>query len=273
MQSVLQQTYADYEIVLVDDGSTDDTANVVQKYQDLENFQYVFQKNAGQAKAKNHGVELAKGEFVAFLDADDLWHQDKLTEQMALFADPKVGVVYSRAKLIDANGQKLKLEDGGKYLRPRFGKVVEWLLFDNFVWFSSSVVRVACLQHIGRFNESLAMGIDWDLWLRLSVHYDFAYVNRPLLLYRVGHAGQMSRNADGRRACADRILDSFIEANRDRLDPKAVRQAHAYAKCNQGYHYMNTARWRSLGCFVRSIFMHPWSPEPYKGMIRWLLSL
>lgn len=270
MESVLQQTYTDYEILLIDDGSTDNTAEVVKKYRNLKNFRYVFQENAGQARAKNHGIELARGDFVAFLDADDQWHQNKLAEQIPLFNDPGVGVVYSRAKLIDADGQVLEIDDPGKYLRPRSGRVAEWFLFDNFVWFSSSVVRKTCLQEHGGFNEDLAMGIDWDLWLRLSMHFDFAYVNRPLLLYRVGHAGQMSKNAEGRRLCADRILNSFIEANREQLDPKVVRQAEAYADCNRGYHYMRTDRRRSFRFFVRSIFMHPWSRDPYLGLMQWL---
>lgn len=270
IQSVLQQTYTDYEILLIDDGSTDNTAEVVQKYSHLKNFHYIFQENGGQARAKNRGIESARGEFIAFLDADDLWHQDKLAEQMPLFADPGVGVVYSRAQLIDANGEKMEVGDAGEYLRPRSGRVVEWLLFDNFVWFSSSVLRATCLQQFGRFDESLAMGIDWDLWMRLSLHCDFAYVDRPLLLYRAGHPGQMSKNADGRRACADRILDGFINAHKERLHPRAVRQAQAYADCNRGYHYIDTDRWRSLCFFARSVCMHPWSLEPYKGLVRWL---
>ena len=270
MQSILAQTYQNFEIILIDDGSTDETPDIAGKFQTVPNFFYVRQQNSGQAGSKNRGIELARGTYVAFLDADDVWHQEKLEKQIALFDQPGVGVVYTRARLMDPEGNSREVGPVGPYLQPRAGHVAEWLLFDNFVWFSSSVVRKQCLQELGGFDESLPMGIDWDLWLRLSMHWDFAYVNEPLLLYRVGHPGQMSRNSETRRACADLILNRFLHDKTSLLNPTAVRKARAYALCNRGFFNLKSARWRSLRFFLLSLILNPFSRYPYKGFYYWV---
>ena len=270
IQSILAQTYQNFEIILIDDGSTDGTPDIAGRFQTVPNFFYVRQPNSGQARSKNRGIELARGTYVAFLDADDVWHQEKLEKQIALFDQPGVGVVYTGARLMDPEGNHREVGLVGSYLQPRAGHVAEWLLFDNFVWFSSSVVRKKCLQELGGFDESLPMGIDWDLWLRLSMYWEFAYVNEPLLLYRVGHPGQMSRNSETRRACADLILNRFLHDKTSLLNPTAVRKARAYALCNRGFFNLKSARWRSLRFFLLSLILNPFSRYPYKGFFYWV---
>jgi glycosyltransferase involved in cell wall biosynthesis len=272
LRSVLDQTCRDWEAVVVDDGSTDDTPQVMARFADVPNLRYVRRENGGQAVAKNTGIRESRGEFVAFLDADDLWEPTKLAKQIELFADPRVGVVYSRAKWIDEDGAALDNEFGGKYLQPRAGRVTDWLFQDNFVWFSSSMVRRSCLEACGSFDESLAMGIDWDLWLRISTRYEFAYVNEPLLGYRVGHSGQMSRNTETRQRCSDRIMARFLENYPGAVSKGMVRNAYYLTYCNRGEYYRANDKDASYRYFLRALAMRPWGRMAYAGIARTLLS-
>ena len=255
ISSVLAQAYDDYEIIIVNDGSTDDSHEVVQPFLSDPRIRYIHQENAGQANAKNTGTRNAKGQFIAFLDADDQWHSTKLEKQIPLFEDPKVGVVYSRARYIDERGRDLDLTLTGKYLQPRAGRATNSLIFDNFIPFSSSVVRRECLEQYGSFDESIYMGIDWDLWLRISTKYDFAYVDEPLLFYRLGHSGQMSKNMEKRYRCSDVIMKKFFTLYPDILDKTLISEAFLHTYCGRAYYYSKQGNlrqavkynWKALG--------------------------
>jgi glycosyltransferase involved in cell wall biosynthesis len=266
--SVFAQTYEDYEVIVVDDGSTDETPEVMQKYTDMPKLGYIRQKNGGQARAKNRGIESARGRFIAFLDADDLWEPEKLSAQMTLFSNPSTGVVYSRARYIDTYGAPLRFQPSGQYLMPRSGRVSRWLFMDNFVPFSSSVVRRECFNMYGVFDESLAMGIDWDLWLRLSVGFEFDFVDRPLLAYRVGHPGQMSKNLEVRQQCSDRIMDAFLRNNPGLIKRDVMREAYFYTFCNRGYYFRKINKMKSLKCYLGAIRQKPFNGMAYKRLVK-----
>ena len=271
--SALGQTYENFEIIIVNDGSTDNSEEVISRFLDDPRIKYIKQKNAGQANAKNTGIRNAKGDFMAFLDADDMWEPDKLEKQVRLFNNPNVGVVYSRARYIDGNGNPLDFKLQNKYLRPRSGKVTEWLIFDNFVPFSSSVVRRECFEKVGLFDESLKMGIDWDLWLRISVHYEFDYVDEPLLLYRMGHVGQMSRNGEMRQRCSDKIMEKFLGEHSGVVDSRVLKAAMYYTYWSRGYHWQFEDKEKSLKYYLRAIRCNPCRMAAYKGIIKMLLTL
>ena len=234
LNSVLAQTYKDYEIIVINDGSTDNTDEVVAPYLSNPNLKYIKQDNTGQTVAKNNGITHASGEFIAFLDADDLWEKDKLEKQIILFKDPEVGVVYSGFTQIGENDEPAYIFVPS--LKHR-GIVTEQLLFNNFVCFSSSVVRKSVLDEMGHFDEILAMGIDWDLWLRVSIKYKFDYVDEDLVLHRVGHPLQMSKNAEKRFECGDLIKNKFFSANpmfgwikKDVMANSYIRRAAFYSR-------------------------------------------
>ena len=238
LDSILAQTFEDFEVIVVDDGSTDDTPHQIQLYLTRKDrIRYIRTTNEGQASAKNTGIRNACGEFVAFLDADDLWHSEKLKKQLVLFEDKSIGVVFSRMEFINEEGRTIVSQEPSGYLRPRSSQVTDHLLFDNFVPFSSSMVRRELLENYGGFDETLAMGIDWDLWLRLSLHCQFAYVDEPLLRYRVGHAGQMSKKLEVRQKCSDLIFKRFVDGNKERLKPDIVKKAISYTHCSRGYYF------------------------------------
>jgi len=228
LESVLAQSFEDFEIILVDDGSTDNSEEQIKPFLQDSRLRYIKQKNGGQANAKNRGIHEASGRFVAFLDADDQWGPAKLAKQLPLFSDEKVGVVYSRARYIDEDGLDLykEIEELGGHFVPQSGRVVNHLLFDNFVPFSSSVVRLELLG--AGFDKEIKMAIDWKLWLSLALEWDFAFVNEKLLYYRVGHSGQMSKNAEERFRCTDTILDEFLASNEGRIGQNAINSALAH---------------------------------------------
>lgn len=268
INSILDQRYKDFEIVVVNDGSTDNTDEVISGFLSNPRIKYIKQSNAGQANAKNTGIKHSEGKYIAFLDADDLWDETKLEKQIPLFENPRVGVVFSKARYIDENGNELEFELSGEYLIPRSGRVSNYLIFDNFVPFSSSVVRRECFEKVGFFDESLKMGIDWDLWLRISVYYEFDFVDEPLLIYRIGHSGQMSKNLEVRLQCSDKIMERFIKENKKLFSASLVRKALHYSYCNRGNFYWSLDAKRSLYFFLRAVCTWPFSISPYLGLAR-----
>lgn len=268
LDSVLGQTFQDFEIIVVNDGSTDDTDKIIINYLDNPKIKYIRQENKGQACAKNVGIKNSSGEYIAFLDADDKWVNTKLDEQLPLFNNPRVGVIYSNARYIDEGGKEIHFRLEPFYLKPRAGMVTNWLLFDNFIPFSSSVVRRSCFDRVGIFDESIKMGIDWDLWLRISVDYLFMHVDKPLLIYRLGHSGQMSKNLEVRQHCSDMILKKFESTNPDLTPPKLMRRVAHYTFMNRGEYFRKVNLTKSSKYFIMAFYKWPASLGPCIGLIK-----
>lgn len=271
LDSVLAQTFKEYEVVIVNDGSTDDSEEKILRYTGKENFRYIRQENSGQAVAKNTGIRNAHGEFVAFLDADDLWEPNKLEQQVPFFDDPEVGVVYSRSRFIDADGNSVILDLSARYFETHSGYVTKRLFVDNFVPFSSSIVRKKCLEEFGTFDESLKMGIDWDLWLRISTKYMFVGIDAQLLVYRVGHPGQMSKNIEVRQECSDRIMTQFLARYPEILDRRSVERAWEYTYCNRGNYYREREPVLSMQLYRKALSLNYLSFIAYKGIAKTIL--
>ncbi|WP_152053995.1 glycosyltransferase family 2 protein [Tautonia marina] len=222
IDSVLAQTFADFEVVVVDDGSTDQTPEVIRRYLEDSRIRYLRHEHLGQPRTKNAGIRAARGRYVAFLDADDRWLPSKLEKQVALFEvdpNPQIGVVYSRRGWID--DQDRPIHRGER--TPLRGDVLAPLFHRPFVCFSSSMVRRSVLDEVGLFDETTQYSIDYDLWLRIALKYHFDFVDEPLILYRTGHANMSSRQHE-RVWCVRRILYRFLDeyGGRGRLDPELV---------------------------------------------------
>ena len=237
LDALLGQDYPHVESIVVDDGSTDDTARVLERYAGDPRVRVVRQANAGQTVAKNHGIREARGEFIAFCDADDTWRPDKLSRQLPRFADPRVAVVYSDIECVDGQGKPLPYYDIPHYE----GRVTAQLLIDNFVPFPTAVARAAVLRAAGGFDESLTMSIDYDLWLRISVDHLFAFVPERLANYRVWE-GQMSRKTGERLDNFMRLLDRFIRDHPGAATRREVDQAYAHVFVTRGYWHAREGR-------------------------------
>lgn len=230
IKSVLGQTFADLDLHIVDDGSTDNTQAVVESFRSDARLHYHHQKNSGQTRAKNVGISRSKGAFIAFCDADDMWLSDKLERQMPLFVSDAVAVVYSRTQRIFADGQCIA-DANPEPLHS--GRITRHLFRSNFIPFGTSVVRRACLEAVGGFDENYRMGIDWDLWLRMSTRYEFRVLDEVTYLYRVW-PGQMSNNWRGRYDAAFRIMDKFLKSYPNELAAAHVREAYAHSFTERG---------------------------------------
>ena len=185
VESALNQTYRPLEVIVVDDGSTDDTRERLAPY--LDRIRYVYQGNMGLSAARNTGIRHAKGEWVALLDADDLWHPRKTDVQLGVAGiDPSIGLVGSP----DCTDMPPELPDS-----PASRAIgVDDCLFGEPVSGSSALVRRNVFAAIGGFDESLRSAEDRDMWLRLAVTTRGVQVSTPCWRYRE-HAGQMSRHA------------------------------------------------------------------------------
>ncbi len=188
VDSVLAQTYPDREVVVVDDGSTDDTLKVLAAYGDV--IRVISQPNRGPSAARNLGIQQAQGEWVAFLDADDTWLPEKLARQMPLFQKGGgIGLVCSDTYFVDSQG--LRPRTGFMDNPPCAGRVLKTIFTASFIPTSTVVVRKACLDQVGGFDEGLWACEDLDLWLRIAAEWEIDFVTEPLAYYRVSD-GQLS---------------------------------------------------------------------------------
>jgi len=182
IDSVSKQTFSDFELIIINDGSNDSTLDVVSKIQDtrIKVFSY---PNAGLSVSRNRGIHCAAGEFIAFLDADDLWTPDKLEAQFkALQGNPQAAVAYSWIDLIDESSQFIR-----SAARTRAtGNVHAKLLLTNFLHTGSNpLIRKEALIQVGGFDESIFGPDDWDVFLRLAAQYHFVLVPQVQILYRL----------------------------------------------------------------------------------------
>jgi glycosyltransferase involved in cell wall biosynthesis len=194
IESVLGQTFEDFEYLVVDDGSTDDTADVVRAAARKDpRVVYVHQENGGGASARSCGLALARGEYIAFLDHDDCWVGDKLEQQVDyLDRHPEDGCVYGKVTLIDETGA----DRGEQRLRRWGGQIQQKLLVhQNFMsTYSNPMFRVRVLRSAGGPDPSVGMADDWDLFIRVAGQAQVGFIDRVLVLYNVGNASSQSRN-------------------------------------------------------------------------------
>ena len=211
IDSVRRQTFTDFELIVIDDGSTDGTLRRLQAIPDprLRVFTY---PNGGLPSARNRGIERSLGEFVSFIDADDLWTPDKLELQLqALRVDPEAAVAYSWTAFIGRNGGFLFAKEPSQIE----GEVYSDLLTGNFVASGSNIlVRKSCAHAVGGFDATLGSANDWDFCLRLAARWPFVVVPKYQVLYRIWE-GAMSADAqrcerDCLNAC-ERALQKLAE--------------------------------------------------------------
>ena len=181
IDSVRRQTFTDFELIVINDGSSDHTAELVNAVADdrLRLFSY---ENGGAAIARNRGIDHVSGEFIAFLDADDLWTPDKLELQLeALQKHPKAGVAYSWTTHMSQDGKVFYASSSVSFE----GDVYSELLVSNFLTNGSNpLIRRVAIESVGGFDPSLVSGEDWEYWLRLAAQWPFAVVPKRQIFYR-----------------------------------------------------------------------------------------
>lgn len=268
VESVLSQTYTSWELLLVNDESPGGACAIAARFTDPR-IRYLEHPNAGPAATRNRGIRESKGDFIAFLDSDDAWLPDKLEKQMPLFyRDAAVGVVYSQRTTIDEEGRAVTTG-----YRPRLygGMVLDRLYVDNFVCMSSVVMRRAVCDRVGLIDESLRMSEDFDYWLRVACFFPFAYVDEPLVRYRV-HTGQVSKKTDVRIRTVWEIRERFDREYRGYVSFWARRQAKALHYSHKAYrNEENAGTVGILADYVRALVWYPLDGFSWRGIARTLV--
>ncbi len=204
VESVLQQDYTLYELIVVDDGSTDGTQAAISEYPSVT---CVRQKNSGPAAARNRGVSLARGKLIAFLDSDDLWLPQKLSTQVALMEnDPQVLVTYTDEIWI-RNGVRVNpRKKHKKYSGWIFASCLPLCIISP----SSVMIHRNIFNQVGAFDEALPVCEDYDLWLRIAARLPVSFIEQKLIIKRGGHADQLSRRYWGNDRFRIQALEKII---------------------------------------------------------------
>ena len=212
IQSILNQTYQDFEIIVVDDGSTDNTQEIIKEIQTQDKrIRYIrYENNKGAPTARNTGIKTARSDYIAFQDSDDEWFPEKLEKQMKAFgsAPPEVGVVYTgyyRLGKRKTYGPSIKRKK-----TKREGDIFNSLLEENLVGTPTILIKRGCFERAGLFDERLPAFQDWELVIRLSKYYDFIFLDEPLLVSPDTPDG-ISANRKARASALELILEKHFE--------------------------------------------------------------
>lgn len=230
IDSVLAQTYQDFEIIVVDDGSIDNTKNIVERYTKRygEKIRYIYQSNRGLAAARNTGLRHSRGEYIALLDADDEWLSNRLAEGVkGMEENPSVGLVHANSVRISEIGDVIRVNKRN----PRFlsGWIFKYLFLRRADISCPTVLfRKECTDRLGGFDEGLTrLGCeDRELWLRIAKKYPFFYINKILARYRV-RGNSMSKDRAKMLKARYYVIDKFSDRRKlFLLRQRALMQVH-----------------------------------------------
>lgn len=228
LESALNQTYTNIDIIVVNDGSTDNTRQIMNRF--VDRVTYVEQDNGGPSRARNAGLSRARGDYVAFLDADDMWMPHKLEEQMKIFRlYPDTRAVYCQVIRFDEATRK---EFPPWPARIYSGSIFEKLLLENFISMPSLVAEASVLREIGGFDERLNTAEDQNLYMRIAHKYEIRGVGEALVRRRE-HQDSLSERPNvefGTLDNLDRIVEMFPDVRPEIYDP--MKKAYVWRGAN-----------------------------------------
>ncbi|MDO8140583.1 MAG: glycosyltransferase [Candidatus Brocadiales bacterium] len=235
--SILAQTYHSYEVIVVDDGSTDITREALHPF--MQKIKYIrFEYNKGLPTARNAGIQSAQGKYIAFIDADDLWLPDKLETDVGYFQQhPEVSMVFSKHINIDDRGCVI---DGNIRKQLPYGNIfIPLYMEQNFIISSSVVVRKEVFETAGLFDERFFNCQDWDMWLRIAFHFKAVGINKTLVKYR-HNPHSLSKNRNNvlkyQKIVIDKIYTAFKSTENGITETLyKKRLASHYAKVGRYY--------------------------------------
>jgi len=300
IMSVLDQTYGGVELIIVDDGSTDGTEEAVKPFLTDKRVKYILQKNSGAAAARNHGLKLSTGKYVAFIDSDDIWKKDKLSVQVGVMhAAPQVGVVCSDFSAIK-NGELVeeshirsyfsvldtyrlsyddvfdavlseKVEGLEETDKVYYGNIYYTMLFGNIILTSTTLFRSEIFDYVPEFDTGYATLEDYDFFLKVTKKYDLALIDKQLIYYRYSE-NQLSGDMFFGVLAAN-LIDIFKKnlastGNQDflRANRKKIRQRLGMYQAQHAYYYFAHEEMSlAAKCYLRSIVNRPtcFSSYPY----------
>jgi glycosyltransferase involved in cell wall biosynthesis len=270
LDSIYAQDYRPIEILIMDDGSTDDTKTVVEawteQYQDEDfSIRYIKQSNQGGNPARNNGIQNAKGEFIAFLDSDDAWLPNKISQQIPYFEDPEVGGVYCGVQHMNFENGEILEPSNRQY--PNGWLLNQILIRDVTVQTSAYMVRKSAFDKVGLFDNALLARQDWDMWIRLASEYKIDACPKVLVNFRehsgIRTASNPYKEITGYRAIRKKYSTLFRQQPiRCRLQARS-----AYHKRMGRVHFKHhISKPRALGYAVLSILNWPFDFDAYAAL-------
>jgi glycosyltransferase involved in cell wall biosynthesis len=225
IESVLAQTYDNFEIIIVNDGSPDDSIAGIRPYLHLPNVKLIEQENRGVAAARNAGIRNSSGEIVAFLDQDDWWLPDKLAVQVAhLAAHPENQLVHGYQSYAQENRQPV--EFSGDWVADLHADCFGTLFQRNRIAILTVAVRRSCLDQVGLFNERISRADDYELWLRIARRFPLGFIDQPLGVYRL-HGGNASRDSFAMELAELGAISAIVEQYPDTRRRIGAKRVHA----------------------------------------------
>jgi glycosyltransferase involved in cell wall biosynthesis len=227
IESVLAQSYQNFELLIVDDGSTDNTKKRCSFYLENDRIRYIYQENSGLAAARNTGIRASSGEFLCFLDDDDVWKPEKLQKQLEFIQNRLSGVnnwglIFTWLELINEQGEVISYRG-----HHQEGRLYRSLLFGNTVDAPSSVlIRREVFDNVGLFDESFENCQDWDMWLRISKEYMIFPVKEYLVQHRE-HRNRISFDNEKIFRYENAVIEKALATAPADISPRAV-----YASCH-----------------------------------------
>jgi glycosyltransferase involved in cell wall biosynthesis len=253
--SVQAQTFSDWEMIIVDDGSKDDTEQAVKRIQkkDARIFYFKNDVNKGVSAARNIAIKKARGKYLAFLDSDDAWLPEKLDRQVDVLekGSEKLGLVYTSAVFINekTNERRVKLaEKDGDIFTEEFAN-------HPIGGTSRVMIKRECIKVCGDFNEKMSCNEDWDLWIRITKNFLVACIKVPLVLYFEGNPDSLSINAEALIEGYEILWKKYDINN----FPGWIRAAHYFRLGHRLFYYGDVARGRKY--LWRALQTDPWKPK------------
>jgi len=191
IESVLHQTYPDFELVIVDDGSTDNSKKIIERYLEDVRVRYLYQENKGFSGATNRCIADSRGDYIAFMGQDDLWLPDKLERQVHKIEKGKYSLIHSDVYDIDSEGRIIGRRNLKVPKTQDREAILARLLLSNFIAHPTVLVKRQCFDKVGLFDERMVIASDHDMWLRIAGEFDIGYISAPLIKKRL-HEAQVS---------------------------------------------------------------------------------
>lgn len=263
IESVLSQTYDDFELIIVDDASTDGTAAVVEQFDDNRVVYYCLDENSGANVARNFGIDNADGEYIAFLDSDDAWKENKLKQQIQqLLSSEKYGASYTAVTQLNSDGQLNGISNATAH-----GDISKNLLRGNIVGtFSSVIVSKEVIKVAGKLDPGLPCWQDWEWFLRLSESTYFTAVSTPLTVRYNGGGDQISRSFNSKMTEAYPVMKSKITELSTSDQEEQI--GHAYLDSELGYSALTCGEYLAARKqFWKAIKKYPYDPSFYKYLL------
>lgn len=259
VKSVLDQTYTDFEILVSDDGSTDDTPQVVEGFSDKRIRSIRYSNSIGVAVVRNNALINSSGEYIAFLDDDDEWLPSKLEKQASLLEGTphEMGAVYTGVKSIDAKLGGLVIIKTPKYR----GNILQHLLLNNFITTSSILVKKHCFDEVGLFDTEYMSASDNDMWIRIAQKFEFDYVKEPLVNYYNTEIS-ISRNDKKLIKGLERLISKYQKQY------NANSRAYSNQQFKLGIVYCNSGNMKEgRRAIIKAIQMNPYDIRLYYNLV------